>query len=42
MLNGTIFTTRLLYIAVVHNVRPTGHIWPATSPHVARGVQPEN
>jgi len=26
---------------VVHNVRPAGHIRPATSPHVARGVQPE-
>src|SRR6218665_1306420 len=26
---------------VVHNVRPAGHIRPATSPHVARGVQQE-
>ena len=29
------------FIAVVHNVRPAGHIRPATSPHVARGVQQE-
>src|SRR6218665_1405008 len=28
--------------AVVHNVRPAGHIRPATSPQVARGVQQEN
>jgi len=27
---------------VVHNVRPAGHIRPATSPQVARGVQQEN
>jgi len=25
--------------SVVHNVRPAGHIWPASSPHVARDVQ---
>ena len=27
------------YMAVVHNVRPAGHIRPATSPGVARDVQ---
>jgi len=26
---------------VVHNVRPAGHIRPATGPRVARGVQQE-
>ena len=28
-------------MAVVHNVRPAGHIRPATSPHVARDAQQE-
>src|SRR6218665_4004660 len=30
-----------LFISVVHNVRPAGHIRPATGPRVARGVQQE-
>ena len=30
------------YSAVVHNVRPAGHIRPAMSCHVARNVQQEN
>jgi len=30
-----------LPISVVHNIRPAGHIRPATSPCVARRVQQE-
>src|SRR6218665_3995899 len=36
-----VFQLRLYYRSVVHNVRPAGHIRPATSPRVARGGQPE-